>query len=229
MKEKAMSRKALCVAAFAITALLAGGGSVWAHYRTGGDWYFYGSFYESTTPHDATRKDPVNLIFFGGGLVTNSGVASHIETDWRYGRMRHSKICNSKMYAIWRFMPGRGSDNADFQRSNKALPCNNQYHVRGWDDYEHWQGTAHGNRYQWVIAGVHHEDVKYKFPCCFHHVIDRDWDSVRVEAVKAMSAHCSYRHWQYHPGAHRTYQGFTNYGYIARISMRHVSAGCDGA
>ena len=38
-----------------------------------------------------------------------------------------------------------------------------------------------------------------------------------------------FRRWKFHPGAARTYQGYTNAGYIARISMRQRTDGCQGA
>jgi hypothetical protein len=62
-----------------------------------------------------------------------------------------------------------------------------------------------------------------------HHKPDRDWDSVRVQALKSMSEHCSQRRWDWHPGATRVYQGYHNSGYIGRLSLRHVASGCDGA
>ena len=55
------------------------------------------------------------------------------------------------------------------------------------------------------------------------HKPDRDWDHVRVEMVKAMGVHCSVRRWKYHPGADDWYQGYDNWGWLARIALRHRS------
>jgi hypothetical protein len=61
------------------------------------------------------------------------------------------------------------------------------------------------------------------------HKIDRDWDQVRYEMVRAMHAHCAVARWRYHPGADNEFQGFDNSGFIARLSLHHVSdGGCDG-
>jgi len=79
------------------------------------------------------------------------------------------------------------------------------------------------------VGGIHHEKIEMKKPCCVTHSIDRDWDTVRIQAVKAMKTHCSYRRWRYPPGARGRFQGYFNSGFIARISLRHRSNGCQGA
>jgi hypothetical protein len=207
------------------TAFVIGGAASQAEahlYESRYNWYLYGSTYRDRPPTASNRSDPVNLIFYRGrGHKSPSRVGAHISKDWRYGTMRDD--CAGDQYMVWRDMHGnRDSDKTDMQR---VTGCGTRYHIRGWDDYEHWKlRNDHGDIYQWVIGNVHHERDNGS-----GHTIDRDWDSVRVSAVKAMSAHCSYRRWRYHPGADRTYQGFTNAGYLARISMRHVADGCSGA
>lgn len=209
------------------------------HTNEGNDWYFWGSTYKGDPPpNESKRLDPVNIIFYkGGGLVEKSDVGAHITDDWRYGTMK-SRICQTAQRMYWREL--RGQRTSDRQDMHRMTTCLRQYHTRLWDDWEHSKITNH-SRYQWMVGGIHHERVKGKLNCSWPslntpvctfagtHKIDRDWDKVRVEAVKAMDRHCTTRHWKYHPGAHRTYQGYTNSGWIARISMRHVSAGCGGA
>jgi hypothetical protein len=178
----------------------------------------------------------VNLIFYRGrGEKSNSVVGAHIADDWRYGDMR-SRVCKAAQRMIWRNLRGRTtSDKQDFHRMTNCP--GRQFHFRGWDDQEHSRLVGDHPRNQWIVGGIHHEKLKLKIcgrgfargPCGFTHKIDRDWDRVRVEAVKAMSRHCSYRRWRHHPGADRPHQNYTNSGFLARISLRHVSAGCRGA
>jgi hypothetical protein len=56
-----------------------------------------------------------------------------------------------------------------------------------------------------------------------------DWDRVRVELVKAMRRHCSYRRWKYHPDTDGSFQKQTSFGFLARLSLRQTSGGCSGA
>lgn len=209
---------------------------LWERHGNSRDWYFYGAIFGKMPPTKEHRSDPVNLIFYRGrGHKSPAIVGSHISNEWRYGAMR-SRFCGSNERMVWRDL--RGGRISDKQDLHRMTSCNHAYHFRGWDDYEHSKITVH-NRYQWVVGGIHHEHIVVTTHCfgapapicitSFNHKIDRDWDTVRVQAVKAMSAHCSYRRWQYHPGAHHTFHGFTSSGWIARLSMRHVAAGCSGA
>ena len=80
------------------------------------------------------------------------------------------------------------------------------------------------------MGGLHHEHpVGARKLIPLKHVIDRDWDRVRVEMTKGMRIHCSVRRWKFHPQADGIWQNYENSGFIARISLRHRSQGCDGA
>lgn len=195
-----------------------------------GNWYFDGSLYDEDEISDDARKDPINLIFMGGGGdVTNDRVKQHLVDDWNNGGdMDTDLACRSSLHAFWRYFPGLAEDKQDFQLIATNILCRRQFHIRVWDDLEHYRGTAH-TRNTWAVAGIHHERIAYKKPCCTTHKPDRRWDTVRVQALKAMSEHCRERRWDWHPGASRTYQEIPNSGYIGRISMRHVDSGCDGA
>jgi len=124
----------------------------------------------------------------------------------------------------WRHLPGGDTDKNDISYSTSDI-CKKQFHFRGWDDYEHSKGTGHV-RGEWVVGGIHHEN---RGALKLGHNIDRPWDLVRYQAVKSMRRHCSYGRWRFHPSAAREHQEIPNSGYLARISMRHVSAGCSGA
>jgi hypothetical protein len=210
------------------------------------DWYFYGSTFqrkpclafEGCYQH-TVRKDPVNWIFFGTTTDLHQSecasysldcIQTHVENDWAAGSMHGAGLCKSTQYLAFRRQGGTGGgavwDANDRQLlTGRRIPtprCSRQFHTRLWDDKEHAEITTHGSRNQWVIGGIHHE----KPGPLVGHVPDRDWDAVRVQAVRAMRAHCSAVHWRIHPGAglptrQRNYQAFDNSGYIARISLRH--------
>jgi len=103
------------------------------------------------------------------------------------------------------------------------------------DHYGHSRITTHV-RFSWVVGGVHREHTYVKTRCLgafcgpagFGHDIDEDWDQTRASAINRMRRHCSYGRWRYRPGAHATYQGYPNTGWVARISMKHVP-NCAGA
>ena len=194
------------------------------------NWYFDGSLYDDDEISDDARKDPINLIFKGGGGdITLDRVKQHLLDDWdANGDMDNDLVCRSSLHAFWRYFPGLAHDKQDFQLIATNVGCRRQFHIRVWDDLEHDRGTVH-TRGEWAVAGIHHERIAWKWPCCTTHKPDRDWDSVRLQALKAMNEHCSQRRWDWHPGATRTYQGYHNSGYIGRLSLRHVASGCDGA
>jgi hypothetical protein len=200
-----------------------------AHISRGSDWYFWGSTYNNKTPdeRDDGRKDPLNVIFFGGSdSAYVSNTADHISNDWRYGSMEN-RNCKSTQWVIWRDL--RGGRDSDKEDTNRMTNCfTTQYHMRGWDDKEHSELTGNHSRHQWMITGFHWE--KRTLSGFGGHKPDRDWDTVRVQAVQAMNRHCSYRRWRKHPGARDMYQEYRNSGWIARISFFHVEPdGCDGA
>jgi hypothetical protein len=188
----------------------------------GKDWYFYGSTF--TDDDDRDRKDPVNIIFKGGeGLHNADDIALDIDAIWddHWGNMKR-RFCRDDQRMVWRDLHGHNiTDRTDQHQMTNCGP-GSQYHIRIWDDHEHAKITEHGSLGQWSVGGVHYETFGLKFPCCFHHKITRDWDAVRSQAVSALHDFCSYRRWRYHAGADRTYQGYTNSGYIARISRRLV-------
>jgi hypothetical protein len=228
IRRRRFRRGGGAVSVIALCALLAVAVAGQAHVATlNGDMMFDGSLYDDDERTDDARKDPVNVIFMaGGGPVGLDRVQAHLEDDW--DGMAHDLVCKSSLRAFWLFYPGVDDDKQDRQLIATNVGCRNQFHIRLWDDKEHSEGSVH-TRDEWVLAGVHHEHIVYKFPCCVSHKPDRDWDTVRIQALKEMNEHCSVRRWRFHPGAARTYQGYKNSGYIGRISMRHRSDGCDGA
>lgn len=219
-----------------------------AHYRVAGSnsvssWYFDG-----VTLEDGEASDPVNFMWYGGASDSRdyrqSTVEPHMRDDWDTSSVGGTGwredsaitgICKESQVLVFRHHPGSTSDNTDWHGSTakRKQICGRQYHARFWDDYEHDRGTApprvaHGRRFQWVVGGIHREKPKLKFPCCVHHVISKDWDDVRYDLYQAMDKHCGYPRWRYHPGADRKLQGFDNFGFVARISLTHRSAGCAG-
>ncbi len=238
---------ALAFAAAAFAALVAGDAD--GHYKkrgevndTYGDWYFRGQTFKEREARRDHWKDPVNFIFYGADAdqteYTRSRVETHMNDDWSTravgGRpwRKDSEIrffCKDDQYMVWRHLPGRDADRTDFHGTTARFPgvCGNQHHARFWDDYEHWKGTAHGRRDQWIVGAIHHEKVVTKF-CCLGHKPDRDWDRVRAELTKAMSRHCSHRRWKYHPGADHPFQEKTNFGFVARLTLQHRASGCSG-
>lgn len=224
-----------------------------------GRWYFTGSTYKERPLNNESRKDPVNVFIYGaqdGSPYTRERIETHFNDDWStraVGGRSWSKdseiigVCKDDQYVGWPFYPGGDSDRTDWHGSTSAkvlvpnLPtpvkktaCFAQHHMRFWDDWEHTKGTTSHTRYDWVVGSIHHEHpvskVKAIRPrCCVKHKVDRDWDRVRVELTKAMRVHCSVRRWKYHPEADDIYQEMTNFGFVARLSLRHRSQGCDGA
>jgi len=212
--------------------------------RPEGVWFNYGVLYKGEDPVRSTMKDPVNLVFAGGSYEGNSNVhagtvARALDDNWdsRYeNRMRKERVCVSSLNLIWRHSagrqkkkegsPDRSAPKQDFQRLATHPNCDDQYHIRGYEDGVHYKHTNHGRRDQYLLAGIHHEKRK---GAVGGHKPDRDWDKVRAEAVKAMRKHCSVYHFAYHPAAERTFQGYDNTGLIDRISLRLRSSGCGGA
>jgi hypothetical protein len=195
---------------------------------------------------------------------TRERIEDHMSSDWDGNDVgttpwRKSSViapfCKVDQRVYW---PGDGgasitSDRSDWHGvaspNEFTPPCLTQTHARFWDDHEHARITSgHGRLDQWVIGGVHHEHPVTKRKCTGEvlgqrvcvpygttHKIDRDWDAVRYQMVKAMHAHCATRDWKLHPGAQGRFgayegsAGFYNSGYIARFSLHHVSdGGCAG-
>ncbi|MBA3328073.1 MAG: hypothetical protein H0T43_07210 [Solirubrobacterales bacterium] len=211
-----------------------------------GDWFFRGQTFSDKRGRRQDWKDPVNFMFYGG---TNDPqeysrvfIEEHMRDDWSTRAVGGSpwrrdqdirRVCKDDQYMVWRHLPSsaRSADRTDWHGTTARFTgvCGSQHHARFWDDQEHRKGNAlHGREKQWVVGGIHHEKAVLKF-CCAGHEVDRDWDRVRVELVKAMRRHCSYRRWKYHPGADHTFQEKTNFGFVARLSLRHASGGCAGA
>lgn len=189
---------------------------------------------------------------------TRARIEAHMDDDWNTSAVggrswkTDSEIwapCKDNQYVGWFGYPGFDSDRSDWHGSTSlkvpifapppAPPvpigykagCFRQHHLRFWDDLEHRRVASSGTHAanDWVIAGAHHEKVIGKV-CCFGHKVDRDWDRVRVEVVKAMGKHCTYRRWKYVPQADGVYQKYTNSGFLARISLKHhADGGCAGA
>jgi hypothetical protein len=234
----------LCGAlAFAGLALLpSGAAGHWVDVDTN-EWYFRGATYDKD---DLTKRvDPINFIFLGGTTdfsdYTRDRIETHMRDDWSIravgGRRwrRDDQIefwCKDDQRMIWLGYPGQTSDKTDFHGSTSRLEsiCGDQHHARFWDDLEHSRiaPDGHPRRHQWVVGGIHHERLRSAFG---GHDIDRDWDQVRYEMVRAMRRHCAERTWRYHPGADGDFgdEGYDSFGFIARISLHHVAdGGCTG-
>ena len=208
-----------------------------------GAWFNFGHLYSGSSPGSKV-DDPLNLVFAGGTYEGNRNVHAGtvglaLEDNWnpKYeSRMRKEAVCGDSLYTIWRHAAGRGERKPgspgstgikqDLERSATHPNCDDQFHIRGYEDGPHWKHTAsHGRRDQYLLAGIHHEQRKGTFG----HRPDRDWDKVRIQAVKAMARHCSYRHYAYHPATDRPYKRYTNSGLLSRISLRRAADGCEGA
>jgi hypothetical protein len=238
-------RRPLILTLLAAVGVVAITASTSAHFKTGdpdspdSEWYFFGSSYKKGTDE---RKDPVNFMFYDAGDgsdYTRDRIETHMSDDWNFHRVggRRWKTdgetnfwCKPGQRMYWTVPPdSQVSDLTDWHGSTARFAgyCGNQHHARFWDDYEHSRRTSRGRRHQWVVGGIHHERVKYKaFIIPAGHVIDRDWDIVRREMVRAMGVHCADAAWRYHPGADDLYQKYTNSGFIARISLAHKASGC---
>lgn len=244
-----------CVVALAIGAAVLAGSRVQTasgHYKEAGEtdqrfgsWFFRGQTFEDKRGRRQDWKDPVNFIFYGGANdpqeYTRPLIEEHMRDDWSTRAVGGSRwrrdedirgYCKSDQYMVWRHLPGaeRTADRTDWHGTTARFTgiCGNQHHARFWDDKEHAQGTVHGREKQWAVGSIHHEKTDVTFRGVGHKP-DRDWDRVRVEMIKAMRPHCSYRRWKYHPGADHTFQEQTNFGFVARLSLRHTTGGCGGA
>jgi hypothetical protein len=237
----------VCVSALAVALVSAPSGQ--AHYWTATEnWYF-----EGKTRHkdNFSTSDPVNFMFMQGSAdhspYTRTRIEQHMKDDWKSvpgfgGRpwRKDSEIlskCRSDQRMTW---VNHGSTNitsndvTDWQGATTVPPgCGPQHHARFWDDFEHDRDTNnHGDRHQWVLGSIHHENLNATadFPPVKHE-IDRDWDLVRVDVTKAMAEHCRLKQWAHHTDAvldKDAGQGFTNSGFIARLSLQHATGGCTG-
>jgi hypothetical protein len=237
-----MMRLFALIAGVFVAAILAGVAS--GHTRTeSGTWYFDGMTYD--TGDRTKRMDPVNFMFAPGpadnSLYDRDRIEQHMNDDWNHKAVGGSgwrtdfgvrPWCKQDQLMFWENVTERTSDKTDWHGTTARFGgiCGKQHHARFWDDQEHARQTGtHGSEDQWAVGGIHHERTIRKKPCCVGHRPDRDWDVVRRELVRAMAAHCSEVAWRYHPDADGVIQGYMNYGFIARISLRHVASGpCDG-
>jgi hypothetical protein len=220
-------------------------GAADTHTRVGETWYWDGRTYDADDP--TQREDVVNVIFAGGpndtSAYTRTRIEFHMADDWNHARIGGSawrpdsfiaNYCKTDQRMYWEDGPARTSDLTDWHGSTAthAEYCGPQHHGRFWDDQEHARQTGdHGPEDQWALAAMHHEKVIRKNP--LGHKIDRDWDTVRRETVRAMGAHCSESTWRYHPdvdgGNDNLIRGWQSLGFMARISLRHRSSGsCEG-
>jgi hypothetical protein len=225
-----------------------------AHVIDGTSWYFQGV----SRADDNKPSDPMGFIITGGSAdssqYSRSRIETHMADDWDNTGpdgiggspwRKDSEMvswCKNDQKAVWvnfGSTPELTSDKTDWHGgTSKHNVCGPQHHARFWDDWDHRNATTgHGDPYQWVIGGVHHEkwsgnipDKKKKRPVV--HKIDRDWTVVRIEMVDAMHEHCSIGSYKHHSGAdldRESGQGYVNDGWIARISLHHVAdGGCAG-
>lgn len=199
-----------------------------------GTFFFDGTLFAGRDPASDAPKDPINLVFaygcYEGNCNVHSGtVGRALDDNWRSryeNRMRKERICQSTLYNIWtnwssdrrEGAPFEDPEGQDFQRTATHPGCYDQYHIRGYEDYYHQKGTrSHGGFDRYLLAGLHHETRRGIFA---GHTPDRDWDKVRVEGIKAMCEHGTTRRYLYHPSNERTYQGFTNSGFLGIVNMR---------
>lgn len=226
---------AAAVAAIGAVAMLAAAPASDAHIKYGDEWYFRGSTYTKKNE----IKDPVNFIWTGNDDYTydRDHIEDHMARDWDTDRVggrswrRDTLIapfCKDDQRMFWVIPPDSQTNDLTDWHGIAGISCGSEHHARFWDDRTHAKVTDHGRLYQWAVGGIHHEKVKVSFSG-LHHVIDRDWDAVRRQMVRAMHRHCADAKWRYHPGADGVYQKWTNSGFIARISLHHAEdGGCDG-
>lgn len=225
IRQRPRRRRAILVVAVLASLLLASTSD--SHIREGPQrWYFSGVTFGKK---DGKYKpsDPLNVVFWGGGPNAPIDVVrEHVHEDFGM-----NSVCPSSTQWVyftarddWNTTPPYATYDEDDRQLSSYDPCGPKYHIRIWDDYEHWVHTwDHPTRDRWAVAGVHHERLcgKSEFPF-FGHCPNRDWDIVERDFRDKMEEHCSYLRWKYHPGADRRLQGYDSDGRFVLIHMRHV-------
>jgi len=217
------STRVVILAVLLLVAALAGArgigdvlGEAQAHIKfSNGDWVFRGRTIDSSGDR-SDKKDPITIVFKGHDReYSNDNVFDHIADHTGWGG---TGLCNDHQRVVWK-KPNSNettSDKDDFQLDNRLAVCfASRWHLRGWDDQEHYRFTSgHGRANQWTVAGVHHESGP-------PHEIDMDWDVARRRFVNKMSPHCRWPKWKRHPGARGEIYHYYNSGWIGRISLKH--------
>jgi hypothetical protein len=232
--QKSASVRLAITAVLLSTVLLSASGAS-AHLRESWNrWYFGGSTH---VIKDGQFKpfNPVTVIFFRGGTASLATVTQHLDDDWRnyYWQTdmddHDCAMSGTQHYIPFRalndLIPGNPAPWWDAQDEAWSTDyfCDTQYHMRGWDDYEHWAQTyGHTSRDQWVIANIHHEYRRWIVGG--RHIVDESWDASAKRLRDRMEEHCSYLNWRWLPGSWRPKDGLASNGYITLIMMRHVSA-----
>jgi hypothetical protein len=196
----------------------------------GKNWYFGGRTVGSEG-QDSEKVDPVTLIFHGGNqphIYTNQFVDGKLQTfipDMAPGCIPTTAgcitiPCNGRQRMVWNNLNGnRNSDKEDINRSTSDT-CEDQVHIRLWDDHEHAQQFPSGTHteFSWSVGSVHKEErcpippVPIFNPLtqswhlqffCPHHRISTFERQARNIASKFDSNDnwCSDRKWRFLPGS----------------------------
>jgi hypothetical protein len=243
MKRLSRKRLTFVLAALCLALTVTSIGS--AHIRESNapkNWYFAGTTFGQDG--DAFRKaDPVNIVFTKGGTASLSSVEQHIYDDWG-GQTKfdptgliflgdtHMKDHPCKMSDQWMQFRGlrdlfEGEPREVYDLFDLSLNssswCRRKYHMRLWDDVEHFfQTNQHANLDRWVVGGVHHEHVVLDSDTAFNDDIDIDWDAVEVIVKrKKLNEHCARLKWRWHPGAFGKFSGYVSDGDMLLIKMNH--------
>lgn len=230
-----------------------------AHVSEGRNYFYWESFTRKKTNDQelGKRLDPTAIVWTSGPEVPEArqdDVRDAVNEFWgnkpSKGAMTFGQACLGQGGIVralsdggvqeLRFREPEGAwlrDANDYQGST-STGCLSQWHMRFWDDEEHWSNyfAEHGDQWQWAVSGVHFDRstgnicLPTVFGCSRvgtgHEVVPR-WNSFRNFAVNnAMRSLCGRSRWRHFPGQDREWRGDRMDGFIARIDFTRDTSGC---
>lgn len=255
----------LAVAVVALFAVSLGAPlSAAAHTREGKRPYWRMFTHKNQGGSPGKSLDPITIMWTRGPLAettTQDHVKSVVSDYWTHGNFTFGQACllqsklgrritdSSTQIAIFparpgNFDPGDAPDETDYQGSTSPT-CLSQWHMRFWDDVEHWQltggsGTSHVAAYQWAVSGVHHDISTRSVSLCYGvgitqkcgavgagHRVAGYWNSYRNLAVgRYMKGLCGRSRYRQYLGGGRMWRNHRYDGYYARVELARDESGC---
>ena len=236
------------------------GAHLWKTYSNGDKkWYFRPTLASLDDPLHNPEVDPVTLIFHGGNdaaFYTSQNVLAKLETfipDMQigcYGPDPPGPVgcirinCNGREEMVWRDLNGGlNHDKEDINRSTSDT-CEDQVHIRLWDDQEHRLQFAAGVHpaSNWVVGSVHKE--KRDTICdpfglpgwpnpikeCHHDRISTFERQARniAAAFDGNDNWCADRKWHFLPGSANGFGRDYSDGYLTEIIHDDSCTGAQG-
>ena len=199
-------------------------------------WYVGGYTHVKISATRFRRADPVTVIFLRGGTASLSSVGDHLHDDWGGSVILETDMddnscadSGTQQWVVFRGLDdvASGHDQFEWDAQDESWSnnpdCSTQYHMRAWDDYEHYfQTTNHPSLNKWTIASIHRE--KRRFILFGKHILTQGFEASARVLRDRMNEHCSYLKWRWLPNSAVPGSKHPNSGYLTLIMMRHVNA-----